>query len=678
MMLLNGAVLLLSAATAVTVPSHVPSQGLRRVVQPQPAVTYSTNQIEAYLTTEQTSYIRPGYKITLVSFEIPADGKPLATVKFTDDLDQPLDRDGKVTPGACSASFILAWYDAAHRDYVSYTTRVQKSPITQVSATQGAADSNGTWTTVELGTYTYKFRTALPAGYDRTRTHTVGIYGARNLTAIIGKSYYSNVLYDFRPDGAPVTEKWEAVATATCNGCHDPLALHGGSRREVKLCVLCHNKTQSLDPDTGNGVQMAEMVHKIHYGPNLENGYTIIGNAQSVNDFSHVTYPQDIRNCTTCHKTNAPEGHIWYSNPSRLACGACHDSVNWETGENHAAGPQADDTACADCHQPEGEFEFDASVKGAHTIPTESAQLRGLGIDILTVTGAAPGGKITVTFKTYNKDDGSFVAPSTLNSCNFLLGGPTTDYTKYLRGDARTATVNGETATYTFTSAIPADATGTWALSADVYRNITLNPGPSAAIREAAQNPFRLLAVTDAQPMARREVVDLAKCNKCHDVLALHGGQRFKIEECLICHNPMETDASRRPADKLPAESVHLKYMVHKIHTGEELERDYTVYGFGGTPYTFNEVLYPGDRRNCEACHKANTYGVPLPEVALPTPTLRDWYSPMQPAAASCLSCHSSVDAAVHAYVNAAPFGEACASCHGADREFSVAKVHAR
>ncbi len=89
-------------------------------------------------------------------------------------------------------------------------------------------------------------------------------------------------------------------------------------------------------------------------------------------------------------------------------------------------------------------------------------------------------------------------------------------------------------------------------------------------------------------------------------------------------------------------------------------------------------MLYPGGLRNCEACHVANTYGVPIVEEALPTPTLRDGYSPMQPAAASCLSCHSSVHAAAHAWVNTAPFGEACASCHGAERDYSVVKAHAR
>lgn len=671
MMLLNGAVLLLSAAAAVTVPSHVPSQGLRRVVQPQPAVTYSTNQIEAYLTTEQTSYIRPGYKITLVSFEIPADLKPLAKVKFTDDMDQPLDRDGKVTPGACSASFILAWYDAAHRDYVSYTTRVQKSPITQVSATQAAADSNGTWTMVELGTYTYKFRTALPAGFDRTKTHTVGIYGARNLTAIIGKSYYSNVLFDFRPDAAAVTEKWEAVATATCNGCHDPIALHGGSRREVKLCVLCHNKTQSLDPDTGNVVQMAEMTHKIHNGPNLANGYTIIGNAQAVHDYSHVTYPQDIRNCTTCHKADAAEGHIWYSNPSRQACGSCHDSIDWETGENHEAGPQADDSACADCHQPEGEFEFDASVKGAHTIPVKSTQLKGLKFEVKSITNTAPGQKPVVTFKVTN-GDGSFVDPTKLNRVGFILGGPNTDHSKYFRENltAANTTASGDSWIYNFNTAMPADATVSWTLAADVYRNVTLNPGPTGTVREAATNPIFPFVVTDTQVMARRVVVDGAMCNKCHDALAFHGGSRNQVAECNICHNPTATYKVDAGGEN---ENISMKWMIHRLHTGEDLDRDYVI-----GDVSFHEVLYPGDRRNCEACHKTGTYGVPLPDDVLPTTTPRDYVSLWQPASASCVSCHDTVDAAAHAYVNTAPFGESCASCHGADRDYSVAKVHAR
>ncbi|HPC84128.1 MAG TPA: OmcA/MtrC family decaheme c-type cytochrome [Thermoanaerobaculaceae bacterium] len=673
MIVLTGAALMLSAAAAATVPSHVPSQGVRRVVKPATTVTYQANQIESYFTKEQIGYIRPGFKVTLVGITNVAPGqKPVVEIRYTDDMDQPLDFAGKVTPGALSISFMLAWWDPDTRQYHAYTFRNRGGVIGP------GDDRGGRWNHLELGHSTYTFNTVMPANMDVTKTTTLTIYGRRSLRSLIGKDYiFNNINYDFRPDGQPVTDTWAAMDATACNTCHDPLAGHGGPRNTPKNCVLCHQPELPADAVTGNSYDFKEMIHRIHMGKNLPSVKAggRYGFGTNV-DFSTVAYPQDIRNCTTCHQRTAPEGHIWYTNPSRKACGSCHDDIDFEAGVGHP--PQADDSACASCHRPEGEFEFDASIKGAHVIPTKSAQLRGLGIEILGVTGAAPGGKITVTFRTFNKDDGSFVPPSTLNSCNFLLGGPTSEYTQYLRGDARGATVSGETATYTFTNPIPEDATGTWALSADVYRNVTLDPGPTAAVREAAQNPFRLVPVTDPQPLERRDVVDLAKCNKCHDVLALHGGQRFKIEECVICHHPNETDTSRRPADRRPAESVHMKYMIHRIHTGEELEREYTVYGFGGTPHNYNEVLYPGDRRNCEACHKPNTYGLPLPEEALPTPTLRDWYTPMQPGAASCLSCHSSVHAAAHAYVNTAPFGEACASCHGADREYSVVKSHAR
>ena len=245
-------VVLLSAVAAGSVPSHPPVVGsVRQPLRSQPVALYSAHQMEAYLSTEDVAYVRPGFNITLVSFQIPADRRPVAEVKFTDDMNQPLDRLGQVTPGAISASFILSWYDAANRDYVAYTKRNVTSSITGQSAVQATADSGGQWTEVTLGTYRYRFGTTLPAGFDQTKTTTLGIYGSRNLTTIIGKNYYKNLLHDFRPDGGAVTAKWDAIATATCNNCHDPLALHGGSRQEVKLCVLCHNQTQSIDPDTG-------------------------------------------------------------------------------------------------------------------------------------------------------------------------------------------------------------------------------------------------------------------------------------------------------------------------------------------------------------------------------------------------------------------------------------------
>ena len=125
---------------------------------------------------------------------------------------------------------------------------------------------------------------------------------------------------------------------------------------------------------------------------------------------------------------------------------------------------------------------------------------------------------------------------------------------------------------------------------------------------------------------------------------------------------------------------VDFKRLIHRIHTGENLTQDFTVYGFGGSVNNFNEVRFPGDRRDCEKCHVPGTQQVleEPPAGLLPTNTPRDWYTPMQHNAAACLGCHDTKSTAVHAFTMTAPFGEACATCHGADADFAVDKVHAR
>ena len=661
-----------------------------KIADPRPLLSspqlYPTTAREHYLTQEVFDYIRPGFNIRVNSVTIPADLRPVVDYTFTDDLNQPLDRLGQVTPGALSVNQILAWYDAGKRQYTSYTTRTQTSPITGVSAIQAAADSGGTWTDIAVGHSTYRFRTALPADFDRTKTHTLAIYATRNTNAIVGKNYYENVEHDFRPDAAPVTERWAAFdIEQSCNKCHNPLAAHGGSRQDVKLCVTCH-QPQTTDPDTGRTVDMKVMIHKIHRGedlPSVEAGtpYIIIGNNQSVHDYSEVVFPQDIRNCTTCHNPSAAESQIWYTRPSRAVCSSCHDNVNFATGENHPGGMQADDSACASCHVPEGDREFDASIKGAHTVPLKSTQLKGLNARIVSIESVGPGLKPRVTFQ-LTENDGTVVNPSAFGSnLNLLMGGPTTDYAiNPIRERADSAAFNGTLAIYTFTRMIPADAMGTWAFSIEARRTVTLNPGlpRQMNVTEGALNPVSYAAVTDSEPVPRRLSVSMEKCNDCHDSLRLHGGQRIAIQECVMCHNPNASDVSRRAASAAPPESIDFKRMIHRIHTGEELTQDYSVYGFGGTPINFNHVLFPGDRRDCLTCHVTSAYQVPTSDDRLPTVTLRDFYSPQQPAATSCLGCHDTRSAAAHAFVNTAPFGEACASCHGPNAEFAVDKVHAR
>jgi OmcA/MtrC family decaheme c-type cytochrome len=537
-----------------------------------------------------------------------------------------------------------------------------------------------------------------------TMTHTIAAYGRRTMPADImdGKVYIDNDEFDFRPDGQTVTAKWDEIQEKNaCNQCHDPLAAHGDVRQDAKLCVLCHSP-QNTDPDTGNLLDMRVFIHKIHRGsslPSVQAGtkYHIIGNAQSDNDFSTVVFPQDIRNCQNCHEGRDPklkpsQSDVWYTKPARAPCGACHDNVDWVTGANHAGGPQLDDKACASCHVPQGDQEWDAGIRTAHTVPYRSKQLKGLNATILSVTNVGAGKKPVVTFK-MTENDGTILDPKTLGnsnapSVNLLLGGPTTDYAiDPFRENGAGAVFNGSLATYTFTNAIPANAKGSWAVAIEARRTITFNPAPRqgpATYTEGAVNPIFYIAVTDGTAVPRRNVVVLDNCNKCHDRLATtfsHGGQRIAIEECVICHNPNASDKARRPADQGPPESISLKRLIHRIHTGENLTQDFTVFGFGGGT-NFNDVRYPGDRRDCVQCHTStSTYNIPLPTGAIPVVTQRDFFSPQGPATAACLGCHDNVDVAAHAYLNTVMspfFGEACATCHGDGKDHDVVKVHAR
>ncbi len=683
---------------------------------------YTATSKEAYLTQDQFDFARPGYKIKINGVTIGSDRKPVADVTITDDLGAPLDRLGVQTPGVCTTTFVLAWYNPDNRNYTTYKTRVATAadpapperigiktnqPTSDTACSATVTTGCGVYKDIEVGHFTYTFGQVLPADFDQTKTHTVGVYGRRTMPADImdGKVYIDNFEFDFRPDSQLVTanQRWDEIQeNKACNQCHDPLAAHGDVRQDAKLCVLCHSP-QNTDPDTGNLLDMRVFIHKIHRGkflPSVNAGtkYHIIGNAQSDHDYSTVAFPQDIRNCQNCHEGRDPankpsQSNVWYTFPARAPCGACHDDINWVTGENHPGGAQADDSACKDCHLPQGDQEWDAGIKTAHTVPYRSNQLKGLNATILAATDVGPGKKPTITFK-LTENDGTILDPKGFgasSTVNALLGGPTTDYAiDPFRESLAGATFNGSIATYTFTNAIPASAKGTWAIAIEARRTITLNPAPRqgpATYTEGAVNPIKYVAVTDAAPVPRRNVVVLDNCNKCHDRLATtfsHGGQRIAIEECVLCHNPNASDKARRPADQGPPESISLKRLIHRIHSGENLTQPFTVYGFVG-PSTFNDVRYPGERRDCVQCHTStSTYNLPLPTGAIPVVTQRDYFSPQGPATAACLGCHDNSDAAAHAFLNTANFpgatgpAEACATCHGDGKDKDVVKVHAR
>lgn len=628
-----------------------------------------------YADSALVNFVRPGLVMKVMGVSIATDGTVTARVRFTDPRGLPLDRLGVTTPGTIACSFILAWI-RPDGQYWSYTTRVQTSPITGVAATQAAADTGGTWTQVAEGEYTYVFGRKLPADYVRTATHSIGIYGSRNLNEFELGVNYDDDVYNFVPAGGAVTVVRDIVRTATCNKCHLDMGFHGGSRKTMELCNLCHTP-QTIDPDTGNTVDMPVMTHKIHMGASLPSviggtPYKIIGNQQSVHDYSHIAFPPGANNCKVCHddgtKVAQPENYL---KPSRAACGSCHDGIDFTTGKNHAGIVQTTDTGCNRCHPSKMAEEFDISVEGAHVVPTQSKQLPGVNFEILEVTNTRPGERPVVTF-TLKDDAGSGLDAATMTRLRLYLAGANSDYTRYIQEDATRATPGQGPGLYryTFTAAIPADAKGSWTMAIEGRKDITLNPGTSSArtIRDSGVNKQFYFSV-DGSPVQRRRVVaELNKCNACHFDLSFHGGARNTVQECVICHNPTAT------ANPEPRRTIDMGVMIHKIHRGAALTR-----GYGIANADYSKIGYPGDLRSCVSCHVSGTEQIPQDDPRISVVSPFDFISPAGRTTANCLACHDSKAAAAHANTNTDPrLGEACYACHGPTGSAAVSKVHAR
>ena len=638
---------------------------------------------KAFFADERTlNFVRPGLDLKITAASIAADGTIKATVRIADPKGVPLDREGIVTPGVVALSFVAAYIPKGQTQYISYTTRTQVSNITKASAIQAAADAGGVFTKTADGEYVYTFRTKAPTGFEAASTHTIGVYSSRNLTEFDLGTNFASATFDFLPSAGKVTVVRDVIKSASCNNCHGEINAHGGSRRGLEMCVLCHTP-QTVDPDTGNTADMAVMTHKIHEGkelPSVKAGgkYQIIGFNNTVADYSKVGFPAGTRNCTICHVqtgVNAGTNAMNLYAPNKAACGSCHDNVDFTSGKTHLA---VIDGQCGRCHIPDGK-EFDLSVKGSHTIPEQSTQLPGTNFEIIDVKDAVAGKKPFVTFAV--KDDkGNPIKPSDMTSLSLILGGDTKDYNNYVSESVRTAVMGMDgRAVYTFNAAIPATAKGSYTLLMTGYRTIKVAKLDNTTVdaRDAGLNSVRTFSIDNSPEIPRRKVVETAKCNACHLQLSLHGTSRNEVQGCVICHNPTNTDAGRRPAAQLPAESVNFGTMVHRIHAGNRQIRDLSFAGFGGL-VNFNSVGFPNELNNCSVCHVNGSENLPLAEANLNVTDPRGWIPDAGPASAVCSGCHVSKAAASHFLLNTSALGESCAVCHGTNGEFSVSKVHAK
>ncbi|MBK9265527.1 MAG: OmcA/MtrC family decaheme c-type cytochrome [Polyangiaceae bacterium] len=657
----------------------------------------------------------PGVKLDVSHTQVGVDGTVTVTFRITDQSGVALDRQGLYTEGAVSLRFVLAWLDEDANgnalQYTSYTTRMQTSPITGQSAEQAAADEGGTFEEVDFsqGIYRYTFGTKIQVA-DGTKTHTLGAWATRTFEDV---RYSAEALYNFLPAGGTPTTARELVQTDRCNACHDPLEAHGGSRRDVKLCVLCHS-AQSTDPDTGNTVDFQVMVHKIHRGKTLPSvvagiPYQIIGNQQSVHDYSTVAFPRPMQHCEACHA--GAQGDQWKNNPTMIACGSCHDMVSFEDppppGKTlHVGGPQADNSKCSVCHPPAGGLE---GIATQHAVPYLDPANPKLTLTIVGVEKTAPGNTPEIVFRVEQNGLPVNILSTPLTRLVVTIAGPTTDYATYWQhtiqgsGASGMLTADGQNFRYAFPAIMPVTAAGTYAFGLEGYVQ------PAGGTRISAPNPVKFAAVTDMTPEPRRTIVSQEQCNSCHLQLAAHGGSRIEVQYCAFCHQPgnVNDDRVERFENKsVDVHSVDLAVMVHRIHMGEALTEPYVLGGNpsptkanpAGNPVDFGEVRYPGDRNACWTCHAGDTYMLPLSSNLLPkkTQVLACAEDPLAdgdnycderiiqseklipPETAACTGCHDAPYVVAHAETMTSASGiEACATCHGKGAALDVQVVHA-
>mgnify|MGYP003668101342 FL=1 len=613
---------------------------------------------------------------------------------------------------------------------------------------QGTYENDGEFSNLGDGMYSYRYATSLtnlPAdvltqaqvegldlSYNPNLTHRVAI----QFDNAPGKGNPSH-------DWIPATGETDGIfnmdiaATANCNRCHDPLAIHGGGRREVKYCVTCHN-AGSVDPDSTNTVDFKVMIHKIHRGadlPSVEMGdpYVIYGFRNTPHDYSHVHFPQDIRNCVNCHVgsatgadidyelTETSQGDNWSLYATAAACGSCHDDVDFS---RHAGG-QPDDSNCDSCHSAGG---VAGSIQQSHEILTVAASKRFMA-EVLSVDNSMQGESPVVSFKISNPETGqdydiltdpvfsgaSINVRTAWSTSDYTNTGNDSDNASSVSASALSgATANGDGSfSVIMPVAIPdgserpfIPATGSGAAVVEGRLSLELEPGESPEqVPLTNVHAFFSIDEPDGIAVPRRTSVELDNCLSCHQVLSLHGSNRTDdINSCVTCHNPRNTDrdvraiAATPPTDGKPEESIDFKTMVHGIHAAGMREEPLQIVGFRGfTTHVYDEehVQYPGNLANCIACHTDDGYTLPLPSGVLATTvdTGVDLQSPVDdtvvtPVTAVCSSCHDDAEAASHMTLQGGSFSttqaaidsgtvvETCSVCHGEGRDADVTQVH--
>ncbi len=544
--------------------------------------------------------------------------------------------------------------------------------------------------------------------WDEAATHRLGIYfGGSNDIPV------TDYVLDWVPAGTPPLLTRDILEQQSCDSCHMKQPIHHSNRADPKLCVTCHNESV---PGSGRG-DLTTLVHKLH--GNLD--------ATATKLVSH--FPQDPRNCDTCHKgvtPTTPDANNW-QHAQEKPCGACHADSTTTTGYvSHINGKISSGTLCTQCHaETPGNTKSPSSVHMGY-LANEAAGRDKLVFKFDDVRYAAPNIEVELTvtangtpvetmdgvlkyikygdlakapYVLVNWDQGNGFELGYTNPQTFVAGNKI-DFTKcdsqgggsFLCrkevGNEVSGTLAATVAELQVCVARKADRNGAFAAG-----DLLPCSSTASALSYVAINPvkayFRVEGGVDGSYVLKAGA-DLASCNGCHKDLAVHtegnAGSAHASKDfaqCTSCHNATRTSFyAGVPGD--------LKYHVHSFHA------------FGS--HRSGDATFPGKLNNCESCHTKGQYNLPNQQNERPSlvATTADNKQPkfFSPTLVVCASCHltsplglvkpdspvAGDEWATHMKNNGAIFGaetieaatgvEQCASCHAVGQEQGVDKVH--
>jgi OmcA/MtrC family decaheme c-type cytochrome len=471
-----------------------------------------------------------------------------------------------------------------------------------------------------------------------------------------------------------------AVSTAACNSCHDTLAVHGGGRHEVKFCQICHNpRIEVASHPQGGGYDngsLVKLIHGLHSEKNLGSRGSNTGppppGGRGIGDFSEVTFPQDMRNCTKCHQGPAAADNTydnWKTKPTAFACGSCHDDVDFATGTNHPGLAQPTNAGCAGCHPASAipgyhatenvtpnnqalpgtlsffEYRIDnvtvdnnnvATIKFAILQDNVLANLGNAGDNVTAPTGFT--GSPAFLFA-YALPQDNIALPADYNNRGRTPPATGTG----LAGQPESLSIVGlpivakDSTSYTVTrtNAFPAGAIMRAVALQAYFTQTSGGPGLDnvgrhtfAVVKPVTGDVVRRVAVESGytnnnNPFTGQPV----GCLECHEIFEGHGGNRVSnAQVCVMCHNPNLSTSSRTinaspinpdivakyGSDPLsyPEVSNNFKELIHGLHGAQKRTTNFVVIRNrqSGILLEGDEITYPGDLSHCGKCHLNNLY----------------------------------------------------------------------